>query len=165
MKNSNQLWEEFLLSGIAPENAQSRYYDELKIGDNDKSAENGAMLILSGQKTATSSLASDYDTHQPAPRTGDFSVVIGGGDKPACIVETTRVWSAPFADADVAFAAAYGEWDRTLETWRERCGQYYDAESRRKGLDWSSKTKLLYEEFSVVFPIHSTGSKQLPQKL
>ena len=149
---ANEAWNDFLSSGLARQDASSRHYGAFSIGDSKDSADRGAWLILSGTKTATSPLGSDYGPYQAPPKAGDYSVVLDGSGHAVCIVETTRIWAAPFRTADAEFAEAYGEWDRTLETWLARCGDYYASECRKRKLSWSPETELIYERFRVVYP-------------
>jgi len=45
-----------------------------------------------------------------------------------------------------------GEWDRTLESWREQCWGYYEAQCRRIGKAATPEMPLVCERFRVVYP-------------
>jgi uncharacterized protein YhfF len=53
-------WREFLASVPNATDAAARFYESFRIGDTTDSADAGAALILSGVKTATSSLLLEY---------------------------------------------------------------------------------------------------------
>jgi len=109
-------WQEFLASLSVPEDAKSRYYDVCRVGWTAEDAEEGARLILRGEKTATSSLLSKYEaTGVPPPEVGALSIVENGRGEPVGIIETTWVGVMPFKAVDVAFAQAYGGCDGTVD--------------------------------------------------
>lgn len=112
-------WQAWLATGLAPADAEARWHSAFGIGSG---TDEGAALILSGRKTATSSRLAAFGDRGP-PRPGDLSMLLGAGGTPLAIVET--VWAAPcaLADIDAGFAEAYGEWS--------------DLEQTRMGLlDW-----------------------------
>jgi len=107
------------------EDASRRFYEIFQIGNSLEAADEGAALIKQGVKTATSSLLWVYQaTNKPLPAVGSLSIVTDGLGDPVCVVETITVDIKGFAEVDAAFAYDYGEWDRTLETWRARCWEF-----------------------------------------
>lgn len=113
---SKQMWQSYLDSLSEPQEAESRFYEEFRIGSSVEGANQGARLILQGLKTATSSLLWEFeDERKPLPHAGSLSILLDGNDEPVCIVETTSVATKRFDKADVEYARAYGEGDRTLE--------------------------------------------------
>ena len=147
-----RFWARFLASPAAAEDAPTRLYGTMQVGNTAASANNGAKLILEGIKTATSSLAAEYSGAINPPRSGDLTVVLDGRDRAVCIVETTEAVHRPFAEADDRLAWDYGEWDRTLATWRRECRAFYTAEASALGITWSDNMPLVFERFRVVFP-------------
>lgn len=130
--------------------AGSTPFDVFRVGDTDESADGGADLIVSGTKTATSSLPEELaDIGIPFP--GALSILIDGGGQPRAIVETTEVERRPFGEVDAQFARDYGEWDRTLPTWKARNGAHYRKVCQGLGLEWHERRELVCERFKVVF--------------
>ncbi len=75
--------------------------------------------VLSGVKTATSSLLTDYDSGtEPLPRVGERLMLQDVEDRPAAIIETTEVRVVRAADIDLAFAHDEGEGFMSVEEWR-----------------------------------------------
>ena len=152
-QNIASFWRRFLDSQSDPADANERFYDAFRIGSEDEDAEEGARLILSGEKTATSALLWEYeDGNEPLPYVGALSVIQDAGWKPVCVVETTSVEVIPFRGIDAEFAHEYGETDGTLEGWREVFWEYYSEECAALGREMSKDTPRVCRRFRVVFP-------------
>lgn len=146
-------WGGFLASQSAPNDAGDRFYESFRIGLDDETAEEGARLIISGQKTATSSLLWQYESSGKAlPPLGNLSVVENGRRAPVCIVQTTWMEIIRFEDVDAQFAFEYGEGDRTLEGWRKMFWDYYSNACAALGREMSPDAPLACERFRVIFP-------------
>ena len=146
-------WIAFLESPSAPNDANERFYESFRIGLADEDAETGAELILSKQKTTTSSLLWEYESSGKAlPPLGNLSVVENGRRAPVCIVQTTWIEAIRFDDVDAQFAFEYGEGDRTLEGWRKMFWSYYSNACKALGREMSPDTPLVCERFLVIFP-------------
>jgi uncharacterized protein YhfF len=135
-------WQAWLASGLAPADAEARWHSAFGVGSG---TDEGAALILSGCKTATSSRMDAFCDRGP-PRAGDLSILLGAAGIPRAIVET--VWAGPcsLAAMDEDLATAYGEWP--------------DLEQTRAGLlDWyctedptfTRDTPLWFERMAVVW--------------
>ena len=134
-------------------------FDVFSIGDTAESADEGVELILSGTKTATSALPEEL-AETGIPFAGALSVVVDGGALPRAVVETTRVNRIPFSEVAADFVFAYGEWDLSLTTWREKNRTYYRTVCRRLGIGWHEDRELVCEYFRLVFPVsHATGAE------
>ncbi|MDO5633413.1 MAG: ASCH domain-containing protein [Micrococcus sp.] len=106
-------------------------------------------LVLSGTKTATSSAAGDYAAeNEPLPVPGSFSVVTNGRGVPRAVFETTRVKVVPFGEVTAEHAAAEGEGDGSLESWRAEHERFW-REHAVEGFD--PAMGVVCEEFRVVY--------------
>ncbi|MGM7671931.1 ASCH domain-containing protein [Microbacterium sp. A93] len=75
--------------------------------------------ILRGEKTATTSLAVEYEIEGEAlPTVGDRAFVIDSDGEPVCIEEIVGVRVARLADVDLEHAIAEGEGFTTVAEWR-----------------------------------------------
>ena len=147
-----RFWEAFLAQEENPEDADKRFLESYRIGDSEADADEGLQLILAGTKTATSSLLWEYElSGARPPAKGDLSIVLDGRNRPACVVETIWVAIQPFAEADEQFVHDYGEWDRTLATWRKECWDYYSNLCADLGRTPNEDMPLVFERFNVVF--------------
>ena len=145
-------WEGFLASASASEDARSRYYGLCRIGSTEEDAEEGARLILRGEKTATSSLLWAHQvTGEPPPEVGALSIVENGQGEPVAVIETTWVEVMPFEAVDKDFAQAYGECDGTVAGWRELCWEYYAQECKELGREPREDMPLVCERFRPVY--------------
>jgi uncharacterized protein YhfF len=146
-------WQEYLASLPQASDASHRFYETFQIGNSPDGANAGAALIKQGVKTATSSLLWEYQaTQKPLPVVGSLSIVTDGGGDPVCVVETIEVEIKGLAEADAAFAYDYGEWDRTLETWRTQCWEFYAPYCRTLGKVPTPEMPLVCERFTVIYP-------------
>jgi len=159
-------WQAYLTSLPQAQDASSRFYEVFQIGKSPEAADAGAALITQGVKTATSSLLWEYQaTNKPLPAVGSLSIVTDGRGAPVCVVETLTVEMKSFADVDAAFAYDYGEWDRTLETWRAQCWAFNTPRCQAIGKAPTPEMPLVCERFRVVYPSSAacpTGARCVP---
>ncbi len=128
-------WRAFLdaRQGAAPELTEVFAFD-----DNAEGAAVCAAGVLSGEKTATSSLAADYPV---PPRPGDHAVVTELDGTPRAVIEYLSVGRMRFGDADEAFARAEG--DGTLANWQAIHRRYYGTRCAAHGMALDDRTELL----------------------
>ena len=150
---SQQFWQEYLEKVSDAGKAQRWFYEVFNIGAAAQAAEDGALLISRGIKTATSSLLWSYEAQfKPLPQVGSLSIVENGRDQPVCVVKTTQVETKPFREIDLRFAYDYGEWDRSLKTWRLECWEIYAARCEALGREADHTMPIVCERFRVVYP-------------
>ncbi len=141
-----------MASDCCPSNAAERFDVSFRIGITDETADEGVRLILSGEKTATSSLLWEYEeSGKPLPYVGALSVLEDGAGNPVCVIETNWVEIIPFDEIDAKFARDYSETDGTLEHWREVFWDYYSEECEKSGWKMLQTTPMVCERFHVIF--------------
>lgn len=146
-------WKAYVASLPEAKDAARRFYEVFRIGNTPEGADEGAALIRQRVKTATSSLLWAYQAaDKPLPEVGSLSIVTDSNGDPVCVVETIAVDIKGFVEVDAAFAYAYGEWDRTLETWRARCWEFNAPRCRALGKIPTPEMPLVCERFVVVYP-------------
>lgn len=146
-------WQAYLTSLPHAEKASGRLHGVFQVGDSPEAADEGAALIKQRVKTATSSLLWTYQaTNEPLPAAGSLSIVTDGRGNPVCVVETIAVEIKGFAEVDGAFAYDYGEWDRTLETWRAHCWAFNAPRCHALGKTPTLEMPLVCERLKVVYP-------------
>jgi uncharacterized protein YhfF len=152
-EKTEPFWRAYLASRPHPQDARRRFYEVFRIGNSPAAADEGAALIRRGLKTTTSSLLWAYEaTRKPLPAVGALSILTDGRGDPVCVIETLAVDVKAFADVDAAFAYDYGEWDRTLETWRARCWELNAPRCQALGKTPTPQMPLVCERFAVVYP-------------
>jgi uncharacterized protein YhfF len=135
-------WAAFLASPAAPADAEARFHSAFGVGSG---TDEGAALILSGRKTATSALPAEFLPGAP-PAPGSLSLLYAHAGRPVAIIETLSITPLTLDQMDAAFIAAYAEWDSP-------------AAFRHGMLDWyrcldptfTPHTPLLAERFRVIW--------------
>ena len=125
---------------------EARYFSPMSIGSAPEHADEGAVLILNGVKTLTSSAFWNYPDGK-IPFVGALSVLVDGAGRPRGIVETTRVEIMPFQAINEDMAQDYG---RTADWWRRVMGEFYQTSATRHGAAFTDDTALIWEWFVVV---------------
>ena len=119
-------------------------------GDNPVLADELLALVLAGTKTGTSSALADYVGDTPIPEVGELSIILDGAGHPAALIRTTQVQVVAFDDVDAEFAAAEGEDDLSLESWRTEHTTYF---LRTLGLDaLPADFQVVTERFELLHP-------------
>jgi uncharacterized protein YhfF len=107
---------------------EARYFLPMPIGSTSETADEGAVLILNGTKTLTSSELWDYPDGKIPFFVGALGVLLDGSKKRRRgIVETTQVFGAITEE----MACAYGEGERMVEWWRRVTGAFYRGSAAR----------------------------------
>jgi uncharacterized protein YhfF len=99
-------WAAYCASPGAPPDAEYRFHSCFGIGSGSDAS---AAPVLSGAKTATSALPSDFGPEGP-PRPGSLSILTGDAGRPLAVIETLSLRETTLAAMDDDFARAYGEW-------------------------------------------------------
>lgn len=111
-----------------------------------------AMLVSSGEKTATASAYPLYELeHEPLPKVGAYDVILDSKGEAVCIVKTTGVSIAPFKDVTAEHAYKEGEGDKSLGFWREVHERIFTEWLEEAGLKFTLDMKVVCEEFEVVY--------------
>jgi len=119
-------------------------------GDNPALADGLLAAVLSGDKTATSSSRWEYGADVPLPQVGELSIILDGGGHPRALIRTTSVEIVPFDQVSADFAAAEGEDDRTLASWRAGHQEYFTRVL--DGHEFRPDMPVVCERFELRFP-------------
>ncbi len=90
----------------------------------------GARLIeqvLAGEKTATLSLAREWELEGGTPKIGQRLPVMDHHGRRHCTVEVVRIAVMPFGQVDMGSIAEHDPTARSAEEWRQRQRAFYDA--------------------------------------
>lgn len=119
-------------------------------GDDPDMADRLVALVLDGTKTATTGALRDYeDSGEPLPEEGQLAIILDGAGKPRALVRTSGVRVCRFDEVDADHAAAEGEGDGTLESWRRDHREFFE---RTGGFSYGMLVVL--EEFELLYPSH-----------
>ena len=111
-----------------------------------------AELVAKGVKTATASAYDEYVHYEEElPKVGDLDVVLDGQGQAVAIIETTKVTVIPFREVSADHAYKEGEGDRSLAYWRQVHEELFTKWLADIGLTFSPESKVVLEEFHVVY--------------
>lgn len=108
-----------------------------------------ATKVLSGEKTATSSL---YDYYlmdlKEMSNPGEYASILDSGGNELCVVKIEKVEIIQFQNITERFAIEEG--DGNLQNWQRIHTDYYSAQLRKIGKELTGNTELVCEWFKVV---------------
>lgn len=141
-------WGRFLSDTNRP--ADTPCYECFHFCNTEKAANALLALVLTGQKTATTSCKACYDAAgEPLPFVGSLSLVTDFAGTPACVIETAAVTVMPFCDMTYEICKREGE-DRTLDTWQDNHRRFFALECADLGLVFEEKMDVVFEDFTVI---------------
>jgi uncharacterized protein YhfF len=131
---------------------EARFYEAFCFGDSAELADELAALVLAGRKqaTAASLWSFEADGRRP-PQPGDLSIAMSSGQQPLCVIETLAIEVLPFHAVGAAFAAAEGEGDGSLASWRIEHARYFSRECAAAGRQFDEAMPVVCEHFRVVY--------------
>jgi uncharacterized protein YhfF len=114
--------------------------------------------VLSGEKTATSSLLAQYedeDEQDPLPKPGTRLTMVDSDEEPVAIVEIVGVDVIRLGDADLQLALDEGEGFRSVAEWRAAHVRFWSEEIRPllddpSALAIDDDTTVVVERFRLV---------------
>lgn len=149
---STRMWRAYGDAYPQSVRASSEYTVE-HFGDSQRLADSLLQLVINGKKRATSELVADFVARgDQVPRIGSHWIACDGSGTPRIVIRSTELRIGPFWSADESFAAAEGEDDLSLESWRREHRRYWTRVSAAQGRDWSEQDEIVFERFSVVWP-------------
>ncbi|SFK28237.1 ASCH domain-containing protein [Cellulomonas sp. KH9] len=120
-------------------------------GDDARLADELLAQVLDGRKTATSTAMAELTASgEPLPRVGDVSIVLDSAGDPRALLRTTDVEVVPFDQVSAEHAAAEGEDDLSLESWRREHEVYWRRVLGDAG--FSPAMDVVTERFELVYP-------------
>ena len=161
-------WQDYVASLTAAEAAPPEPPPAWHFTDQPDDADKLGALVVSGIKTATSSLYWGYAAESEAlPQPGDLSIIINWAGEPLCLIRTTQVHLLPFNQVDAQFAVDEG--DGSLDNWRQVHWAYYSRMCKAIGQEPAEDMPVVCERFEVLYrpsdPPIQTGIKLIIQEI
>ncbi len=147
-----EFWQGYL-AGLQPSHfdRQPEPDSVFSFGDSSEMADQLAILVRQGVKTATCSALSSYEEDQiPQPQKGNLSVVLDGSGLPVCVIETLEVFVAPFSEVSERFAYEEGEGDRSLAYWRKAHQNFFSRHCSKDRV-FDERMLVVCERFKLVY--------------
>ncbi|QJC22479.1 ASCH domain-containing protein [Arcanobacterium buesumense] len=111
-----------------------------------------ANLVVSGNKTVTTSYAPAYDaTNEAYPRTGDLAILLDGEARPVALLRNRKVEVVPFNEINDEIAKAEGE--GSLEQWIAEHTRVFTSDASALGLEFSQTANIIVEHFDVMYRV------------
>lgn len=108
-----------------------------------------ANLVVTNQKTATSSLAIMYELEQEQiPQINEHYIILDSNDKPVALIRNTEIRQFKFKDVTPEIAELEGE--GTLEKWIEDHKLFFANELKQKNMQFNDNLQVVTEVFEVV---------------
>ena len=101
-------------------------------------------LVLSGKKTATTSLYNGYKNN--IPKIGDKSIITYSNGKDACLIENVDVIITEFKNITKELAYLEGEGDRSLEYYQKVHKKIFKIRDN----NFNDNTQVVFEIFKVI---------------
>ncbi len=115
-------------------------------------------LILTGQKTGTFALASEFEADPAAaPHVGDDYVVTWFEGPPALLYRVTEVQHVPFEGIGPEHVQVEGPNARDVATWRRIHWEYWGELLRQQGREPSMTMPVIFHRFRVLYPRVAPG--------
>lgn len=149
MNNIETFWNRFLQFKGYPNT--TKYLEAFHFELTEASANSLLNLVLEGKKTATCSaaIASELDGSTP-PKVGDLSIITDWSGIPKCVIETKAIIILPFKDITYDICKREGE-DDSLDSWRQSHIQYFIADGKNLGYEFTEDLPVLFEDFEVIY--------------
>lgn len=146
-----QYWQSYLATGLNDFYKHGNY-EAHQFGDSAALADELGNLILKGVKVATCSTVWEWEAEgSELPKIGSKTIVLDGNNCPLYMIETTEVILRAFNEVDAQFAYEEGEYDRSLESWREEHWRYFLRVLPQIGKQPTPQMLLVCERFRVVY--------------
>jgi uncharacterized protein YhfF len=111
--------------------------------------------VLSGAKTATSSLLAEWEADDdPLPTVGERQTVVDSQERPVAIIEITAVETIRLGDADDRLAHEEGEGFAGVAEWRAAHEEFWNEVVRREvpaAFPLTDDTPIFVERLRVVY--------------
>ncbi|HCH51611.1 MAG TPA: ASCH domain-containing protein [Proteus sp.] len=114
-------------------------------GDNEKLADELAMLVVQGKKTATCSSLSGFFSDSEIPVIGGFNIILNSKQEPICVIRTRSLRLIRFSEITQELAAKEGEGDLSLAYWQQEHKEFFSREGY-----FSADMELVFEEFELI---------------
>ena len=144
----NIFWQSYLKE--AKLDIATSFYEAFHFCDDETSANELLKLVLSGEKTATTSSYLAYKNFNEMPKVGCYSIVTDWLGKPFCVIQTNSIKIMKFSEMTFELAKLEGE-DDNLASWQQNHLAYFKQDGVNCDYQFSWDMPILFEEFVVVY--------------
>ena len=156
MENKLQIlafWQGFISSIPDGRPLPAGFTEAYHFCDNENDANELAVLVQAGIKTATCGMLWAYEAEGEAmPQVGEYNIITDWDEKPVCVIELTEVQIRSYNAVNDAFAYDEGEGDRSLAYWRRVHWEAFSRECALIRREPAESMPLVCERFRMVYP-------------
>jgi uncharacterized protein YhfF len=110
-------------------------------------------LILHGSKRSTAHPMLQHEVEGTSPHAvGDYSIVLDGFARPACVLQTTGVEIKAFGEVDEAFVKQESEGGGIVAYWKVGHWASYSQYCALHGTEMSEDLLMVFEHFDLIDP-------------
>ncbi len=121
-------------------------------GDSPEMADDLLAYVLTGEKTATSGMLSDFEHDgDPVPKKGDKNIILNGEKEPKCVIEFVDVQQKKFNEVDEVFALKEAEGFKSLQDWRDLHWDFFSRRCKDLGVPLYEEIMLVCMEFKLIY--------------
>ncbi|MGL4106840.1 ASCH domain-containing protein [Clostridium sp. LP20] len=147
--NIDKFWKKFL--EVNNKDSSTEYIESFHFEMTEKLANELLELVLCGKKQATASSLYAYEIEgSRIPQVGDYSIVTDWEGNPRCVIETIAVTIVPFNQITFDICKREGE-DDTLESWQKGHRNFFCADGKELGYEFTEDMPVVFEDFKVIF--------------
>lgn len=147
-----EFWKRFTNSEAGNKISSQSPCQAWSFGDSKHMANDLALLVVSGRKTATASLHWVYAFFNEAiPKVGEFNIILNGDEIPMCITKTKEINIIAYDQVGEKFAFDEGEGDQSLEYWRKVHWEFFARECKTMGREPEKNMPIVCEQFILVY--------------
>lgn len=146
-KQTETFWQNFKLTHNL---TAHDLIEACQFGDNKETADELANLINHGIKTATTSAYELYESNDPVPKVGKYTIILDGNDLPICVVKDVVVEIIQYDLISAEHAYHEGDGDRSYQYWRKVHDQFFQQAYLEENKNFTPQIKCLCEVFEVV---------------
>ena len=149
MNKIDMFWQRFLDNTGKDKN--TKYLEAFHFELTEYWANELLKLVLEGTKRATCSSLKSWEIEGvKIPEFGDLSIVTDWEGTPRCVIETTNTMILPFKDITYDICKREGE-DECLETWQRGHIDFFKAEGKELGYEFTDELLVVFEDFNVIY--------------
>lgn len=146
---AEQMWERVIQDYP---NYGASTYEAFSFGNTDIMADELALLVKAGKKTATSSVFCFYEMEGAAlPQGGKLSILCNSKNEAECIMLTTKVYTTSFNLVSEEHAYKEGEGNQSLDDWREGYQAFFTEALAECNQVFDENMLIVCEKFKVIW--------------
>lgn len=146
------LWNKYLESIGEDFKSTEKTFESWHFCNNEKDADELAVLTKNGIKQATAALLKSYQVeNEPLPKVDELHIIEDWNGNGICVNKVKNVEILPFNEVTEAHAEIEGEGDGSLNYWREEHLKFFKQDAEGLGFAFTEDLDIVFMIFETVF--------------